>query len=170
MVDLVLNGRSPQRPITRDAACSSSLLWTPSALGRWSVAVVFSALAITASWYLSSGQDGWEEQRPYVSLAGAATIVASVGGLSLLLAGRRRIGFRRVALLGELHPELHPKAPAQSVPAAAVQPSSDRLVAGDDLLRYHRSDCPLAAGKSHPEHSAASHRAAGRQPCGVCRP
>ena len=50
--------------------------------------------------------------------------------------------------------------------AAAVQ--ADRLVAAPTMSRYHRVDCPLAAGKATAAGSRADHERAGRRACGVC--
>lgn len=46
--------------------------------------------------------------------------------------------------------------------------SGDQLVAAATMSRYHRPDCPLAAGKAVTADSRAAHERAGRRPCGVC--
>ena len=50
--------------------------------------------------------------------------------------------------------------------AAAVP--ADQLVAAATMSRYHRANCPLAAGKAVDADSRAAHERAGRRPCGVC--
>ena len=44
------------------------------------------------------------------------------------------------------------------------------LVAAEQMARYHTATCPLAAGKAVRAASRSDHEAAGRRPCGVCRP
>lgn len=44
------------------------------------------------------------------------------------------------------------------------------LVAAANMARYHRSLCPLVAGKQVRPGTRVDHEAAGRQACGVCEP
>jgi hypothetical protein len=85
----------------------------------------------------------------------------------LLAAGRRSIGMRRRALLGE-------PARVSSVRAAApafVPLSADDAFVGDPkLTMYHRPECALAAGRSWTAMPRAAHESAGRTACLVCRP
>jgi hypothetical protein len=38
------------------------------------------------------------------------------------------------------------------------------------MMRFHRSNCPLATGRSWGASSRQEHEVAGRLPCGVCKP
>ena len=49
-------------------------------------------------------------------------------------------------------------------------PRAGRLVAGADMTRFHRADCPLVAGKRVSAAGREAHVRAGRGACGVCLP
>lgn len=156
---------TPEPPVRRDV---STLLWSPTALGRYAGAVGLGVLLLTGSWFAIGGKADWADQRGWMSLSVAVTTAVWFGGILLLVAGRRRIGLRRIALLGDL--PLAPQ-PASTPVATAVlsgAPSSEELVSADNLVRFHRADCPLAVGKGYASAPLAAHRDAGRLPCGVC--
>jgi hypothetical protein len=152
------------------AAGASPLLWSPVTVTRWAAATAGGGLVVVGSWYAVSGKASWDEQRLPLSLGIASLVVASFACLSLLLAGRRAIGLRRVALLGDL--PVSPVRAQRTAEAVNSSPSatSDRLVGADGLVRYHRDDCALVSGRCYPEARRAQHHAVGRLPCGVCQP
>jgi hypothetical protein len=155
--------------VTREEALrlQHGLLWTPQALSRWASVVLISAIVLTGSWYVTAGKSVWEDQVPALNLGIAAAVAANVAGILLLVSGRRAIGVRRVALLGE------PVLAAVPYPrdgAADVAAPSEDLVAGDGLLHYHRADCPMARSKSFTAATRSEHERLGRAACGVCRP
>jgi hypothetical protein len=102
-----------------------------------------------------------------MNVAIISLVVASAASIGLLLAGRRAIGLRRQALLGE---------PAVAAPVAvhvSEQPAphlAAALVGGAGLLHFHRADCAMAVGRGWAAASAVQHGRAGRTACGVCRP
>jgi hypothetical protein len=121
-------------------------------------------ILIVVGWLKASGEVRVAPQLPWVSWAAVGLILAGVGNSAWLLAGRRAVGLRRAALLPER------SAPAQVVVEPMVRPQDGNapLLATPDMVRYHRADCLLLAGKPAEPASAISHAAAGRRPCDVC--
>ena len=153
-------------PLTREQAnaAQAQLLWTPQVLSRWGGAVGLSLIGLVYSWYAVAGKATWDQQVAPLNVGIVSVVFTFGAGVSLLLAGRRSVGIRRVALLGE------PPVVAAGVPVTQVAAHSDALVSGPGLQRYHRADCSMAAGKHFAPASRAEHETAGRTGCGVCRP
>ncbi|GAA0629905.1 hypothetical protein GCM10009547_37010 [Sporichthya brevicatena] len=108
----------------------------------------------------------YDDQVPGISLAVLGTVLANAAGVALLIAGRRAVSMRRVAVLGPV-PELVPVGRASLDVTPATEPA---LVGADDLRHYHRESCALAADRDWTARSRAEHERAGRTPCGVCLP
>jgi hypothetical protein len=83
----------------------------------------------------------------------------------MLLAGRRAIVVRRLAVLGDLR-----GMPVPAATGAAGESTSQDLVAGEGLRHFHRSDCQMAHGRLWRLSTRREHEQAGRVACGVCRP
>ncbi len=108
----------------------------------------------------------YDDQVPGISLAVLGTVLANAAGVALLIAGRRAVSMRRVAVLGPV-PAL---APVARVPVGAPPTTEPALVGADDLRHFHRESCALAADRDWTARSRAEHERAGRTPCGVCLP
>jgi hypothetical protein len=52
----------------------------------------------------------------------------------------------------------------------SVVTTGEGLVATGDMRHFHRSDCPIAAGRGWSAEPRRSHEAVGRTPCGICQP
>ncbi|MGQ0466719.1 MAG: hypothetical protein ACT4QG_15510 [Sporichthyaceae bacterium] len=124
--------------------------------------VVVGLVLLIVGYSIVANEVVYDDQEPGITLAVLGTALSVLAGGFLVLAGRRVIVRRRVEVLG-----LVPAATAKVVSTGAVSPF---LVGGEGLTRYHRTDCPLAAGRDWPQADAAEHQQAGRQPCGVCKP
>jgi hypothetical protein len=153
----------PQEPV-REAV----LIWSLESLLRWGLTIVAAGVVLVGSWFNASGKNDWNDQVTAVDIAIIAVVVASASSIGLLINGRRRIGLRREALLGD--PGTSAAAPAAVVADIPTQRSSSALVGGPGLLHFHRADCSMAVGRGWPEASAAEHARDGRSACGVCRP
>jgi hypothetical protein len=106
----------------------------------------------------------YDDQVPGINLAIVGAVVANAAGVLLLLAGRRSVAARRVAVLGAV-------PPAQDQRLSITAPaSSAHLVGGEGLTHFHRADCTMAAGRNWPEFDRSAHERAGRIACGVCKP
>ena len=148
---------------------SNASLWRPEDLLRWAVTASLGGVAIAACWYVAAGDATFAQQIGPTNVAVAGLLLSGVGNAAWLLKGRRMLGERRRALL--------PDVPVPTT-AVAEQGEADRgevkrtlYVAGEGMERYHRSGCPLAAGRGGwTSMTAERHEAAGRRPCGVCMP
>ncbi len=77
------------------------------------------------------------------------------------------------AFLASGRSALRRRARAYDAPLDAHKPAAVRvpdLVALAAGVRYHRTGCPLTAGKPVVTAARAAHERAGRAPCGVCLP
>lgn len=154
-----------------DQRATSSLLWSPLALLRWGGILVVALVVLVTCWYNISGKANWNDQVNTMNVAIASLVVAQAAGIGLLLAGRRTIGLRRVALLGEAAADYVPAGQA-AVGTTDIAPIgvSAVLVGEAGRTHYHRADCAMAAGRNWPAGSELELQRAGLTPCGVCRP
>ena len=118
--------------------------------------------------FLGTGMVGnervYDDQVPGINVAIVGVVLANAAGVLLLLAGRRSVASRRVAVLGAM-PGAQEMALSITAPA-----SSALLVGGEGLTHFHRADCAMAAGREWPALERAAHERAGRTACGVCTP
>jgi hypothetical protein len=122
------------------------------------------ALAVAVSWAGSARtvRVGHQADWAIVGVAGSAAIV--LAALLWVLAARRAVEQRLGDVLARVDVAAAP-------PQAGGRTAGDaRLVASAAMAHYHRPGCPLAAGKPVAAASQKDHEAAGRGPCGVCRP
>lgn len=135
-----------------------------SVLGLY-IAVSVGALLLVLGWWGASGASEPSQQMLWINLGVIGILLSGVGVGYWLLTGQRAVGKRRravLALMGVDKPD--PRALEE------VVSSLDDLVAAPAMTRYHRTSCPLAAGKAVRVASLAAHRSAGRRPCGICQP
>ena len=132
--------------------------------------VVYAVLAVIGAvlFFVGTGMVGnetvYDDQVPGINLAIVGVVLANAAGVLLLLAGRRSVTARRVAVLGAV-PTTEDPGVAITAPASSVQ-----LVGGEGLTHFHRADCAMAAGRDWPVLDRAAHERAGRTACGVCTP
>lgn len=121
--------------------------------------VALGAVLCSLAWTLAASRGDFDDQVAYVTLAVGGLVTAFFGQTLWLLRGRRSIGGRLQLMLGGLVPA--------GPPPGAGEPT---LVGGPGLRWYHSAGCALAAGQGWPVRARVDHEAAGRRPCGVCRP
>jgi hypothetical protein len=90
-------------------------------------------------------------------------VFAEAAGALLLLAGRRAVSRRRMAVLADI-----PEVRRAGLPSE--QAIGTGLIGGDGLRHFHRVSCQLAEGRNWPIASREQHEQDGRIACGVCRP
>ena len=128
-------------------------------VGLW-VTLAAGATLLVLAWWGASATADQSSQVAWINIGVCGLIVSGVGITTWVLSGRRAVGARRMLLFPD----------AQPVTDAIPTDESGPLVTAAHLTRYHRSGCPMVAGKRTRAASAARHRAAGLEPCGVCRP
>lgn len=147
----------------RSATSHAFLPWAPPLVAIYALIVVLGLALWIIGYAIVANEVVYADQEPGITLAALGVAVSAAAGALFLGAGRRAVTARRVRVLG-----LVPRQSAEAV--AHVTSVSPVLVGGEGLARYHRSDCPLAAGRNWPVLDAAQHASEGRKPCGVCRP
>jgi len=137
--------------------------WRRSDLLGLVVAVAVGASLLAAGYGAAAGRRTLDGQVNWVILSVVGLAVAFAAQATWLLRGRRAVVGYRYQLLGE--------APLQALSPVRTQLASSRaLVAGDRLRWYHRSDCPVVVQSHWSTATRHAHEAAGRLPCGICRP
>lgn len=155
----------------RSRRAVNSALWVRQDALLALVLLIAGVVLWSVGWYRAAGEVSFNEQRGPLNLAVLGTILGSAGFVLWFLRGRRAIGFRRRVLAERRRALVHPASTAPRVAASLAPRSvSPVLVAGPVLARYHRADCPLAAGRGWASGLRGEHEAAGRHACGVCLP
>jgi hypothetical protein len=152
------------------------LLFGAEDLLRWVITVGLGGIVIAVGWYVAAGEATFSQQVAPLDAALAGFLLSGIGNLAWLLHGRRAVGERRRLLL----PDVAETAAEANVEVETVAPVAtdhgttsleEVFLAGEDMERYHRPDCALAAGRTGwTTATRGAHELAGRRPCGVCRP
>jgi hypothetical protein len=148
------------RQVDRDRLAGSP--WSADQLLRAVGLAGVGLVMCVVAWGVASGKACLGDQVGWVSVGVGGLVVAFFGQAAWLLNGRRSLGERSMHLLG--------RPPTRAAARVGVRSLSQQLVGGEGLRWYHRADCPLARGQGWPVSSLAVQEAAGREPCGVCRP
>jgi hypothetical protein len=159
--------------VPRRAAPTNPLLWSAEDLLRWLITIGLGGIVVAVAWYIAAGEATFSQQVGPIDAALAGLVLAGLGNVTWLLHGRRALGERRRLLLPDVAAATHVVVTAQRV-AGDPSPTGageDVFLAGEGMDRYHRPDCALAAGRTGwSTATRLHHEAAGRRPCGVCRP
>jgi hypothetical protein len=136
---------------------------------RWVALWVVGTVMLIVGWYLAAGDATFQAQIAPTDLAVAGAVVVSMANVLWILRGRRVIGERMHRLLAPLA-EIS-AIRARSLELQSMLPTDSAiLVAGIGMEHFHRSTCPMAAGREWPPLSGADLEISDRIPCGVCRP
>ena len=138
-----------------------SLPWELSDLLAVYATTFIGLLLVFLAWFGTSASVRLNSQVRWTNVGVAGVIVLGAGNLFWLLRGKRATGELRRLLLPRV--PVHDEAPIGA-------PRAGPLVAGADMTRFHRPDCPLVAGKNVSAAGREAHTRAGREPCGVCLP
>jgi hypothetical protein len=130
----------------------------------WALLSGIGVALLVAGWVSVRNESVYADQVVGINMAVAGVLVAGAGAIPMLLAGRRAVGVRRLAVLGDL------RGMPDRASAVASGAASQNLVAGVGLRRFHRAGCTLAQGRNWSAASRSEHERAGRIACGVCRP
>ena len=138
--------------------------WPEQTLILWALLSGIGVALLVAGWVLVRNESVYADQVAGINMAIAGVLAAGAGAIPMLLAGRRAVGIRRLAVLGDLR-----GMPVRASALASHDPTS-HLVGGEGLRRFHRAGCTLAHGRNWSAASRSEHERAGRVACGVCRP
>jgi hypothetical protein len=129
------------------------------------VALAFvGAVLMALGWYDAAGTVAFSDQARSGALATAGSMAVCTAVVLRTLAARQAVE-RRLADLVRRAEHLSP-----TIDVREGGLSVGALVATEAMGRYHRSSCPLAAGKAVRAATRTAHEAAGRLPCGICGP
>lgn len=156
----------------RPTVVAATTLWTPADLAVTAILVAVGVVLWFVGWYSASDKLVEGDQVVSLNVAAAGTLLAGAGLVSWFLNGRRAIRGRRRLLIERRRAQVRIAEVPESLAAATLAPrsASPVLVAGPDLRRYHRADCPLAARRNWPSAAREQHESAGRTACGACLP
>ena len=143
--------------------------WSVEDLLRWLLLFGAGAVMCVVGWYLSAGDTRFGSQIGPLDLAVSGTVLASIGHSVWLLRGRRTIGERRLRLLGDAEGRRLLSSSDRESPVD-LSDETEVLVAGDGMSHFHREYCSMAAGRAWSRAAREVFVAAGKTPCGVCRP
>ena len=131
----------------------------------WALLSGIGVALLVAGWVLVRNESVYADQAAGINMALAGVLVAGASAIPMLLAGRRAVGVRRLAVLGDLR-----GIPARASAGTSDASTSHNLIGGVGLRRFHRAGCTLAQGRNWSAAPRSEHERAGRVPCGVCRP
>ena len=131
----------------------------------WALLSGIGVALLVAGWVFVRNESVYADQVAGINMAIAGVLVAGSGAIPMLLGGRRAVGVRRLAVLGDLR-----GMPARASAVTSAASASQNLVGGEGLRRFHRAGCTLAQGRNWSAASRSEHERTGRVPCGVCRP
>jgi hypothetical protein len=142
--------------------------WIAEDLVRWATTTAVALAVIAVAGIAAHGQKLFHNQYVWGDLAVAGALVGFYANVIWLLRGRRSVGERMQTLLGDAPPsQVRTQAGPRAGEGHAV---SLELVAPNGAKLFHRPECLLAVGREAFSASRSAHEAAGRAPCGVCRP
>ena len=141
--------------------------WDRGDLVRVIAIVAIGAVVCAVAWTGASGHAELKDQKGWVAVGVAGFLVAVAGQSRWLRQGRRAVAAHAARVMGDVA-ALTPDSSPRGTPRA-VSPEQ-HLVATDGMRHFHRPDCPIAAGRGWAPLPRRAHEAAGRTPCGICRP
>ena len=169
-----LRTRAPSIDASRQVAQARPLLWGAEDLLRWVITTGLGGIVIAVAWYVAAGEATFAQQVGPIDAALAGLLLSGIGNLAWLLHGRRALGERRRLLLPDVTGAGAQPQPALLGPLAVSSTAAtmdEVFLAGEGMERFHRPGCSLAAGRTGWRTATRQeHEAAGRRPCGVCRP
>ena len=149
----------------RSSAVRVAHPWREATLILWALLSGIGGALLLAGWILVRNESVYADQAAGINMALAGVVAAGAGAIPMVLGGRRAVTLRRLAVLGDLR-----RMPVRSSARPSLDSTSQSLVGGEGLRRFHRAGCTLAQGRNWSAASRSEHERAGRVPCGVCRP
>ncbi|MEW6472106.1 MAG: hypothetical protein AB1679_07540 [Actinomycetota bacterium] len=137
--------------------------WSRGDVVRLTVGVAAGGILVAMAWNGTATRSRLDDQTGFIVLGVAGFLVAVFAQSLWLKRGRRAVAAYAATVQTTV------AALADQPPTAPVR-AGDGLVATAGIRHFHRSDCPIAAGRGWSSEPRRSHEAAGRTPCGICAP
>ena len=137
--------------------------WSRGDVVRLIVGVAAGGIVVGLAWNGAATRGQLDDQTGFIVLGVAGFLVAVLAQSVWLTRGRRAVAAYAATVQTSV------AALVVQPPAASVS-GSPGLVATDGMHHFHRPDCPIASGRGWSAHPRHIHAAAGRTPCGICRP
>lgn len=140
-----------------------------SAFGHVGAQLVLQSLAVAVlvlAWSNASSEQLARDHEQWLNLGIGAVLFSGAANGLFLMGARRAVAIRRAALYRTACLAAPPPTPSGSTGPQRAP----KFAAGPLMTRYHRPTCELAAGKPVALEPRRDHEAAGRRPCGICRP
>jgi hypothetical protein len=153
----------------RTAATRATVPWRVGDLTVMAGANLLGLIGLLVANFGGGGQADLGAELPWLRLGIGAVVVAGAGNALWLMAGVRAVAIRRRQLL-ERAPAIRTALRSVADQSNALPADAEALVAGPQMTRYHRTDCPAAAGRPVAPAPLDGHLRAGLRPCGICRP
>ena len=138
-------------------------LWSRADLVRLTIGVVTGGVVVALAWNGAATRSQLDDQTGFIVLGVAGFLVAVLAQGVWLKRGRRAVATYATTIQASV-------AAFVEQPSVTTMTGTDGLVATAGMLHFHRSDCPIAAGRGWSAEPRRSHEAAGRTPCGICTP
>jgi hypothetical protein len=127
--------------------------------------VVLGGLACALAWNGTSTRIRLADQTAWIGLGVAGFFVAAVAQFVWVVQGRRAVAAHGARTQASVAALVRDRIDAPMPPVSPTE-----LVAAAGMLHFHRSACPIAAGRGWSADPRGVHEAAGRTPCGICKP
>jgi hypothetical protein len=127
--------------------------------------VVLGGLACALAWNGTSTRIRLADQTAWIGLGVSGFFVAAVAQFVWLVKGRRAVAVHGARIQASVAALIQDRiaAPTPSVSVAG-------FVAAEGMQHFHRPHCPVAVGRGWSAEPRGVHEAAGRTPCGICKP
>ena len=139
--------------------------WSRGHLVSLAVIVALGGVACALAWNGTSTRSQLDDQTPWIALGVAGFLVAAAAQMVFLLQSRRAVMAHSIEVQASVASLVQVRTAAPSRPGLATG-----LVAAEGMARFHRPECPIAAGRPWQPEPRNVHEAAGRTPCGICSP
>ena len=137
--------------------------WSRGDAVRLIVGVAAGGIVVALAWNGAATRSQLDDQTGFIVLGMAGFLVAVLAQSVWLKRGRRAVAAYAAIVQTTV-------AALVEQPRAAPVTGGAGLVATAGMHYFHRPDCPIASGRGWGAEPRRSHEAAGRTPCGICRP
>lgn len=139
--------------------------WSRRDFVRLAVLVALGAVVCALAWNGTSTRSRLEDQTAWIALGVAGLLVAAAAQFVWVVRGRRAVAGYGAQVQASVASLVQDR-----IAAPSSSGSGAGFVAAEGMAHFHRSECPIAAGRPWLPEPRRAHEAAGRTPCGICAP